>query len=125
LPYEPSCQLASEKTLGAGKYNFSARPLAAVQVVKRFHGSLHGARMAGLLSWSGVSANEAVPPVLGSLLLPTNLAHPVFLRVFPLQIARDVVISELPAQMRDTFELVGLTHLFKFYGSDVDAVGSF
>ncbi len=37
----------------------------------------------------------------------------------------DVVISELPAQMRETFELVGLTHLFKFYDGDVEAVGSF
>jgi anti-sigma B factor antagonist len=39
--------------------------------------------------------------------------------------AGDVVISELPAQMRETFELVGLTHLFHFYDDDVSAVGSF
>jgi anti-sigma B factor antagonist len=37
----------------------------------------------------------------------------------------DVVISELPAKLKETFELVGLTHLFKFCDSDVEAVGSF
>jgi anti-sigma B factor antagonist len=39
--------------------------------------------------------------------------------------AGDVVISELPPQMRETFDLVGLTHLFTFYDGDVEAVGSF
>jgi anti-sigma B factor antagonist len=37
----------------------------------------------------------------------------------------DVVISELPEPLHETFELVGLTHLFKFYDGDVAAVGSF
>jgi anti-sigma B factor antagonist len=37
----------------------------------------------------------------------------------------DVVVSGLPAQMRETFELVGLTHLFTFYDDDLEAVGSF
>jgi anti-sigma B factor antagonist len=39
--------------------------------------------------------------------------------------AGDVVISELPPQMRETFDLVGLTHLFAFYDNDVAAVGNF
>jgi anti-sigma B factor antagonist len=37
----------------------------------------------------------------------------------------DVVIAELPAAVRETFELVGLTQLFKMYDSDLEAVGSF
>jgi anti-sigma B factor antagonist len=37
----------------------------------------------------------------------------------------DLVISELPPQIYETFELVGLTHLFKFYDGDLEAVGSF
>jgi anti-sigma B factor antagonist len=37
----------------------------------------------------------------------------------------DVVISELPAPLRETFDLVGLSRLFRFYDGDVEAVGSF
>jgi anti-sigma B factor antagonist len=39
--------------------------------------------------------------------------------------AGDVVIAALPEQMRETFDLVGLTHLFSFYDNDVTAVGNF
>jgi anti-anti-sigma factor len=37
----------------------------------------------------------------------------------------DVVISAITPTMRDTFELVGLHHVFSFFDRDVDAVGSF
>jgi anti-anti-sigma factor len=37
----------------------------------------------------------------------------------------EVAISELPSQLKDTFQLVGLHLLFKYYDSDVEAVGSF
>jgi anti-sigma B factor antagonist len=37
----------------------------------------------------------------------------------------DVVLSEIPAKLLDTLELVGFHHLFKFFDRDVDAVGSF
>ena len=37
----------------------------------------------------------------------------------------EVVISEIPAKLKDTFELVGFHHLFQFYASDTEAVGSF
>jgi len=37
----------------------------------------------------------------------------------------DVVISEIQPRLKETFELIGFTHLFKFYDADVDAVGSF
>ena len=36
-----------------------------------------------------------------------------------------VVLSEVPDPLRDTFELVGMHHLFEFYDRDVEAVGSF
>jgi len=39
--------------------------------------------------------------------------------------AGDVVISEIQPKLKETFELIGFTHLFKFYGEDVEAVGSF
>ena len=37
----------------------------------------------------------------------------------------EIVLSELPASLRDTFELVGLHRLFTIYDRDVEAVGSF
>jgi anti-sigma B factor antagonist len=37
----------------------------------------------------------------------------------------EVVISEIPPDLRDTFELVGLQHLFQFYDTDAAATGSF
>ena len=37
----------------------------------------------------------------------------------------EVAISELPSQLKDTFQLVGLHLLFKYYDNDVEAVGSF
>lgn len=39
--------------------------------------------------------------------------------------AGDVVISEITPNLKDTLDLVGLHHLFKFYEDDVQAVGSF
>ena len=36
-----------------------------------------------------------------------------------------IVFSEVSDQLRDTFELVGMHHLFEFYDRDVEAVGSF
>ncbi len=39
--------------------------------------------------------------------------------------AGDVVISEITPKLKDTLDLVGLHHLFKFYEDDVQAVGSF
>jgi anti-anti-sigma regulatory factor len=39
--------------------------------------------------------------------------------------AGDVVISEIQPRLKETFELIGFTHLFKFYDEDVEAVGSF
>jgi anti-sigma B factor antagonist len=36
-----------------------------------------------------------------------------------------IVFSEVPDALRDTFELVGMHHLFQFYDRDVEAVGSF
>jgi anti-sigma B factor antagonist len=37
----------------------------------------------------------------------------------------NVVLSEVPRYLKETLELVGFHHIFKFYGSDVEAVGSF
>lgn len=37
----------------------------------------------------------------------------------------NVVLSEVPARLKETFELVGFHHVFDFYSSDVEAVGSF
>jgi anti-sigma B factor antagonist len=37
----------------------------------------------------------------------------------------EVVISEIPPNLKDVLDLVGLHHLFKFYDQDVEAVGSF
>jgi anti-anti-sigma factor len=37
----------------------------------------------------------------------------------------EVVISEIPPQLKDTMDLVGLHLLFKFYDSDLEAIGSF
>lgn len=37
----------------------------------------------------------------------------------------EVVISEITPKMKEILDLVGLHHLFKFYDSDVEAVGSF
>lgn len=37
----------------------------------------------------------------------------------------EVVISEISAKMKEILDLVGLHHLFKYYDSDVEAVGSF
>ena len=37
----------------------------------------------------------------------------------------DVVISEIEPELRETFDLVGFDRLFKFYDSDLQAVGSF
>jgi anti-anti-sigma factor len=39
--------------------------------------------------------------------------------------AGDVVISEIQPKLKETFELIGFTHLFKFFDEDVEAVGSF
>ena len=36
-----------------------------------------------------------------------------------------VVLSEVPAPLSETFELVGMHHLFEYYDRDVEAVGSF
>jgi len=37
----------------------------------------------------------------------------------------DVVISEIPPELRESFDLVGFDRLFKFYDHDIQAVGSF
>jgi anti-sigma B factor antagonist len=37
----------------------------------------------------------------------------------------DVVIAEIQPELRETFDLVGFDRLFKFYDSDLQAVGSF
>ncbi len=37
----------------------------------------------------------------------------------------DVVISEIQPELKETFNLVGFDRLFKFYESDLHAVGSF
>lgn len=37
----------------------------------------------------------------------------------------DVVIAEIPAKLKESFDLVGFDRLFDFYESDVHAVGSF
>ena len=37
----------------------------------------------------------------------------------------EVVISEITPKMKEILDLVGLHHLFQFYDSDVEAVGSF
>ena len=37
----------------------------------------------------------------------------------------EVVISEMPENLREVLELVGLHHLFRFYEQDIEAVGSF
>ena len=37
----------------------------------------------------------------------------------------EVVISEIPANLKEVLELVGLHHLFRFFEQDVEAVGSF
>jgi anti-sigma B factor antagonist len=37
----------------------------------------------------------------------------------------DVVISEIKPELRESFDLVGFDRLFKFYGDDLYAVGSF
>jgi anti-sigma B factor antagonist len=37
----------------------------------------------------------------------------------------EVVISEIPPNLKEVLDLVGLHHLFKFYDQDVEAVGSF
>lgn len=37
----------------------------------------------------------------------------------------EVVLSETPPFLRETLELVGFHHVFKFYKDDVEAVGSF
>jgi anti-anti-sigma regulatory factor len=37
----------------------------------------------------------------------------------------DVVISEIEPELKETFDLVGFDRLFKFYDSDLQAVGSF
>jgi anti-sigma B factor antagonist len=39
--------------------------------------------------------------------------------------AGDVVLSEVPPYLKETLELVGFHHVFKFYDDDVEAVGSF
>jgi anti-sigma B factor antagonist len=36
-----------------------------------------------------------------------------------------IAISECPAQLKDTLELVGFHHQFRFYDDDLEAVGSF
>lgn len=37
----------------------------------------------------------------------------------------DIVLSELPPKLMETFELVGFHHLFKFFDRNLEAVGSF
>ena len=37
----------------------------------------------------------------------------------------NVVLSEVPPRLKETFELVGFHHIFTLYDSDLDAVGSF
>lgn len=37
----------------------------------------------------------------------------------------DLVISEVSSGLMETFELVGFHHVFTFYDSDVEAIGSF
>jgi anti-sigma B factor antagonist len=37
----------------------------------------------------------------------------------------EVVISEIPSNLKEVLDLVGLHHLFKFHDQDVEAVGSF
>ncbi len=37
----------------------------------------------------------------------------------------EVVLSEIPPNLREVLELVGMQHLFRFYEHDVEAVGSF
>jgi len=37
----------------------------------------------------------------------------------------DLVISEIKPEVKESFDLVGFDRLFRFYDSDVDAVGSF
>jgi len=39
--------------------------------------------------------------------------------------AGDVVISEIPSKLKESFDLVGFDRLFSFHDSDVRAVGSF
>lgn len=39
--------------------------------------------------------------------------------------AGEIVLSEVPANLKDTFELVGLVRLFTLYDRDLEAVGSF
>jgi anti-anti-sigma factor len=36
-----------------------------------------------------------------------------------------LVLSEMSSQLRGTFELVGLHHVFTFYDRDAEAIGSF
>ena len=38
--------------------------------------------------------------------------------------AGEVVLSEVPGHLKETLELVGFHHVFKFYDDDVEAVGS-
>jgi anti-sigma B factor antagonist len=37
----------------------------------------------------------------------------------------EVVLSEVPSQLKGTLELVGFHHLFRFFDSDAEAVGIF
>jgi anti-anti-sigma factor len=37
----------------------------------------------------------------------------------------DMVMSEVPTKLRETFDLVGFHYLFNFFDQDLDAVGSF
>ena len=37
----------------------------------------------------------------------------------------EVVLSEVPANLQEVLELVGLHHIFRFFEQDVEAVGSF
>ena len=37
----------------------------------------------------------------------------------------NVVLSEVPQRLKETFELVGFHHVFTLYDSNLDAVGSF
>ncbi len=37
----------------------------------------------------------------------------------------EVVISEIPPRMKETFQLVGFHLVFRYFDADVDAVGSF
>jgi anti-anti-sigma factor len=37
----------------------------------------------------------------------------------------EVVLSEVPPNLKEILELVGLHHLFRFYEQDVEAVGSY